>query len=69
MIVAVPKENNAFEKRVALSPDVVQSLIKSGFELIVEKDAGKNSFFDNAAYKKQVQKLSKTKMIFTVLPI
>ena len=61
MIVAVPKENNAFEKRVALSPDVVQSLIKSGFELIVEKDAGKNSFFDNAAYEKAGAKIIENK--------
>ena len=57
MIVAVPKENNAFEKRVALSPDVVLSLIKSGFQLNVEKDAGKNSFFDNAAYEKAGAKI------------
>ena len=61
MIVAVPKENNAFEKRVALSPDVVQSLIKSGFELIVEKDAGINSFFDNAAYEKAGAKIIENK--------
>ena len=61
MIVAVPKENNAFEKRVALSPDVVLSLIKSGFELIVEKDAGINSFFDNAAYEKAGAKIIENK--------
>lgn len=61
MLVAVPKENNAFEKRVALSPDVVQSLIKSGFDLIVEKDAGKNSFFDNAAYEKAGAKIIENK--------
>lgn len=57
MIVAVPKELNAFEKRVALSPDVVQSLIKSGFEVSVEKDAGLNSFFDNALYEKAGAKI------------
>ena len=61
MLVAVPKENNAFEKRVALSPDVVQSLIKSGFDLIVEKDAGKNSFFDNSAYEKAGAKIIENK--------
>ena len=61
MLVAVPKENNAFEKRVALSPDVVQSLIKSGFDLIVEKDAGKNSFFDSAAYEKAGAKIIENK--------
>ena len=61
MLIAVPKENNAFEKRVALSPDVVQSLIKSGFDLIIEKDAGKNSFFDNTAYEKAGAKIFENK--------
>jgi NAD(P) transhydrogenase subunit alpha len=50
--VSVPKEKNDFERRVALTPDVVQSLIKAGFEVSVEKDAGLNSYFDNAAYEK-----------------
>ena len=61
MLIAVPKENNAFEKRVALSPDVVQSLIKSGFELVIEKDAGINSFFNNAAYEKAGAKIIENK--------
>ena len=52
MIVAVPKETNSFEKRVALTPIVVSSLVKSGFEVIIEKNAGKNSFFENADYEK-----------------
>ena len=52
MKVAVPKEINDFERRVALTPDVVQSIVKAGFEVLVEKDAGLNSYFDNAAYEK-----------------
>ncbi len=52
MLIAVPKELNDFEKRVALTPDVVQSLTKAGFEVVVEKDAGLNSFFDNSSYEK-----------------
>lgn len=50
MKVAVPKETMAYERRVALTPDVVQSMVKAGFEVLVEKDAGLNSYFDNAAY-------------------
>ncbi len=57
MLIAVPKENNEFEKRVALTPGVIQSLIKSGFEFIVEKDAGKNSFIDNGDYEKAGAKI------------
>lgn len=51
MIVAVPKELTAFERRVALTPDVVQSMVKAGFEVLVEKDAGLNSFFENSSYQ------------------
>ena len=52
MLIAVPKELNAFEKRVALTPDVAGALIKTGFEVSVEKDAGVNSYFQDAAYEK-----------------
>jgi NAD(P) transhydrogenase subunit alpha len=52
VLIAVPKENNPFEKRVALTPEIVLSLVKAGFETAIEKDAGLNSFFDNAAYEK-----------------
>ena len=52
MVIAVPKETNTNEKRVALTPDAVQTVIKTGFEVVVEKDAGINSFFDDSLYEK-----------------
>ncbi len=52
MKIAVPKETNDYERRVALTPDVVQSIVKTGFEVLVEKDAGLNSYFNDAAYEK-----------------
>lgn len=36
----VPKESFEGEKRVALSPDGVASLVKQGFKVHVEKGAG-----------------------------
>lgn len=50
MKIAVPKETKEREKRVALTPDVVKSLIKTGFECYVETNAGLNSYFDDASY-------------------
>ncbi|MCX6292310.1 MAG: Re/Si-specific NAD(P)(+) transhydrogenase subunit alpha [Bacteroidetes bacterium] len=50
MKIAVPKETKEREKRVALTPDVIRSLVKSGFECLVEKDAGLSSFFDDQSY-------------------
>lgn len=52
MKVSVPKETKPFEKRVALSPDVVKTLIKAGFECQIEAGAGSNSFFSDDLYLK-----------------
>ena len=52
MKIAVPKETNDYERRVALTPDVVQSIVKAGFEVLIEKDAGLNSYFNDGAYEK-----------------
>jgi len=48
--ISVPKELKPFEKRVALTPDVVKSLIKSGFEVVIEKGAGEGSYFSDDTY-------------------
>jgi H+-translocating NAD(P) transhydrogenase subunit alpha len=50
--ISVPKETKPFEKRVALSPDIVKSLIKFGFECQVETGAGANSYFTDETYEK-----------------
>ena len=50
MKVAVPKETNDYEKRVALSPDIVKTLVKKGFTCIIETEAGVNSYFSDEDY-------------------
>ena len=50
MKIAVPKETKERERRVALTPSIVQSLVKAGFECCIEKDAGLNSYFEDQAY-------------------
>ena len=51
MIIVVPKEIIPGENRVALVPDVAAKLIKKGFEIRVEKDAGYNAGFTNEKYE------------------
>jgi len=51
MKIAVPKERQSGESRVAVSPEVVGKLIKLGFEVTVEKGAGAGASFTDAAYK------------------
>ena len=50
MKISIPKETQEKEKRVALSPDVVKSLSKAGFECLVETGAGLGSNFSDDLY-------------------
>ena len=58
MIIAVPKEILPGENRVAAVPDVVSKLIKAGFEVLIEKDAGLNAGFTDDNYMKHGAKIS-----------
>jgi len=51
MRIGVPREIFAGEKRVATTPDVAAQLIKRGFEVAVESNAGKEANFSDAAYQ------------------
>ena len=50
MIVAVPKETKKGENRVALTPDIVKQLVKVGFTVKVEKEAGGRASFSDTNY-------------------
>jgi NAD(P) transhydrogenase subunit alpha len=50
VIISVPKESGAIERRVALTPDVVKRLVKQGVEVHVEHDAGMAASYTNEAY-------------------
>ena len=57
MIISVPKEIMSGENRVACVPDVVPKLIKAGFEVQIEKNAGLNAGFTNEQYQKAGAKI------------
>jgi len=50
MIVGILKEIKAEENRVCMTPAGVEVMIANGHSLMVEKDAGSGSGFDNAMY-------------------
>ncbi|MBE3668390.1 NAD(P) transhydrogenase subunit alpha [Vibrio navarrensis] len=50
MQVGVPRERLAGETRVAASPSSVEQLIKLGFDVVIETQAGALASFDDAAY-------------------
>lgn len=49
--IGVPKETFPLEKRVATVPDVVEKLIKLGFQVAVESGAGEAAHFSDDAYR------------------
>ena len=50
MLIAVPAETHANEKRVALVPDSVKKLTRAGFEVLCESGLGRNAGFEDAEY-------------------
>ena len=51
LLIGVPKETAAGEKRVATVPEVVEKLIKLGFSVAVESGAGDAANFADATYQ------------------
>ncbi len=50
MLIGIPKESLRGETRVAATPDTVGKLIKLGFEVQIQSNAGAEASFDDAAY-------------------
>ena len=57
MIIGVPKESYPGERRVALVPVVIPSLLKAGFEVLVEAGAGLESGYPDALYQEKGAKI------------
>lgn len=51
MKIAVPKETKFKETRVAVTPEVVRTLVAAGFECSLESGAGLASFYTDEAYR------------------
>ncbi|WP_017349448.1 Re/Si-specific NAD(P)(+) transhydrogenase subunit alpha [Pantoea sp. A4] len=50
MLIGIPKERLGNESRVAATPKTVEQLIKLGFSVTIEHDAGQRASFDDASY-------------------
>ncbi len=57
MIISTLKERNESEKRVAITPDVAKKLTNEGHEVLIEQNAGLNSFFFDDMYKESGAKI------------
>ena len=50
MLIGVPRELLESENRVAATPKTVQQILKLGFDVIVEHDAGFKASFEDQAF-------------------
>jgi NAD(P) transhydrogenase subunit alpha len=57
MLVGIPRETMAGERRVALVPDMVATLIKSGLQVVVQTGAGAAAGYLDAAYAQKGARL------------
>lgn len=75
MRIAVPKEIKAGEKRVALVPDIISKLTKTGHQVIIESGAGVSAqysdkqFIDAGAEIKSGEVLTNSDVILSVQPL
>lgn len=64
MLIGIPKESLQGETRVAATPDTVGKLLKLGFEVAVQSNAGALASFDDSAYEKAGAKIGKEKDVW-----
>lgn len=64
MLIGVPRELLDNESRVAATPKTVQQILKLGFDVIVEKDAGFKASFEDNAYAEAGATLGNAKAVW-----
>jgi H+-translocating NAD(P) transhydrogenase subunit alpha len=65
LTIGVPKERFPGERRVAIVPDVVSKLVKEGFSLVVEQDAGQGIFASDEAYVESGARIAGREEVFS----
>jgi len=69
MIVGVPRETAARERRVALVPAAAQALVKSGLEVVVEGGAGEASGYPDDDYVAKGARLAPRDEVFAAADV
>lgn len=64
LTVGVPRETFPRERRVALTPQVLPSLHKTGLHILIEKDAGSAAGFPDEAYQEKGATVVSRKEVF-----
>ena len=51
MKIGIPREIHDNERRVAITPEIVPSIVEMGFEVLVESGAGDSANYNDSAYE------------------
>ena len=65
MLIGVPKETKERERRVALTPEVISQLVKAGFSVQVENNAGIEANYSNDDYTKAGASITDSTAVYT----
>ena len=65
LTIGVPKETFLNERRVAVTPAVTQTLIKKGFSVVVQENAGIAAKFPNDQYAAAGAKIGDAKSVYS----
>ncbi len=50
LIIGIPKESDQYENRIPLTPEAVETLIKNGHQVFIEKEAGNAANYDDTQF-------------------
>eukprot|EP01025_Chloroclados_australasicus_P021465 TRINITY_DN2258_c1_g1_i1.p1 TRINITY_DN2258_c1_g1~~TRINITY_DN2258_c1_g1_i1.p1 ORF type:complete len:1160 (-),score=185.00 TRINITY_DN2258_c1_g1_i1:305-3673(-) len=65
LTVGVPKETKEGEKRIAATPDTVKQLVKAGYNVVIEKDAGMYASFSDEMFESAGAKIVDKATLFS----
>lgn len=57
IIIGIPKEVKPFERRVSITPEIIKQLNNKDLEFLIEKDAGKLSYYYDNKYTQEQAKI------------
>ncbi|CAF0844217.1 unnamed protein product [Brachionus calyciflorus] len=65
LTIGVPRETYLNEKRVSITPAAAQTLVKKGFKVLIEENAGALAKFPNSQYEASGAIVTETKKIYS----
>jgi len=75
LVIGIPKESDQYENRIPLTPEAVESLVNSGHQVFIEKEAGNaanyedKQFSENGGFIVEEHEVYKADIILKIAPL